>query len=155
MAVAGTLKLTVHIDGANEVLRAFRALPKDASNELRDGTLEVSRVLAGRIKAAGEADSRQSARAARTVKAVRDRTPAVQASNTGRAKGFLFASEFGMNRKTGWYRKPRYFESAALQFRPHRGRASYWFFDTAEKNADWMADQWREVADRVVRRWQA
>lgn len=161
MTVAGTLKLTVRIEGANEVLRAFRQLPKDASNELRTETLEVSRELAERIRAAGTAFSRQAARAARTVKAVRDRTPAVQASNTGRARGFLFASEFGMNRKTGWYRKPRYFDSRALQFQENLsggrggGGHSYWFFTTAEDNQDWMATQWLGVADRVVEKWSA
>jgi len=155
MASKGTLRIVIRIDGADEVLRAFRKLPKDASNELRDGTLEVSRELANRIRAAGTAFSRQAARAAGTVKAVRDRVPAVQASNTGRARGFLFASEFGMNRKTGWYRKRRYFDSAGYQFTPHSGGGSNWFFVTAEDNQEWMAGRWFGVADRVVEKWSA
>jgi hypothetical protein len=164
--VAGTLKLNVRIEGANEVLRAFSKLPADATNELRDRTLDVSRELAGKIRSAGEAESRVAARAASTVKAVRDRIPAVQASTTGRARGrkpskkgsgsggVLFASEFGMTRKSGWYSKPRYFDSAGRQFRPH-GTHSYWFFVTAERNQSWMADQWDKVADAVVRDWSA
>lgn len=162
--MASTLKLRVRIEGADEVLRAFTKLPTDATNDLRDQTLKVSKELATKIRAAGEAESRVAARAASTVKAVRDRVPAVQASNTGLARGrkpskrgggVLFGSEFGMTRKSGWYRHRRYFGSPGRQFKPHIGAGSYWFFKTAERNQSWMADQWNKVADQVVREWSA
>ena len=156
--MAGGITFKVSIQGANKVLRAFGKLPKDANNELRDEAFDIAKVLADRIKVAGRAFSKQAARVAATVREVRDRFPVIQASNTGRAKGFLFASDFGMNRKTGWYRKPRYFDSDGYQFQPWNGGAGkddYWFFVTAEKLQPYVEDEWRKVADAVVRKWSA
>jgi hypothetical protein len=150
------LKLTVRIQGADEVLRALAKLPRDAEQALREQARDIAETLADRIYYAGRREGRQAARAATTVKAVTAGAwPAVQASNTGRAKGLLFGSEFGMNRKSGWYRKPRYFDSPALQFKPHRGAASYWFFATSEANQPWVESEWHKAADEVVRRWSA
>jgi hypothetical protein len=147
--------MKVSIEGANEVLRALDKLPKDADTELRAQAFDIAKVLTDRIKAAGRAHSRQAARAASTVKEVKGRWPIVQASNTGRAKGLLFGSEFGMTRHSGWYAKGRYRDSIGHQFGPHLGGGSYWFFKTADDLQPYVADQWREVADNVVRRWSA
>jgi hypothetical protein len=149
------LTFRVSIEGANEVLRASDKLPKDADTELREQAFDIAKVLADRIKAAGRRHSRQAGRAASTVKEVKGRWPIVQASNTGRAKGLLFGSEFGMTRKSGWYGKRRYFDSRGSQFGPHLGGGSYWFFKTADGMQPYVAEQWREVADNVVRRWSA
>jgi hypothetical protein len=151
--VAFTFK--VSIEGADEVLRAFDKLPRDAESELREQAFDIAKVLADRIKAGGRAHSRQAARAASTVKEVKGRWPAIQASNTGRAKGLLFGSEFGMTRHSGWYNKGRYRDSTGHQFGPHLGGGSYWFFKTATALQPYVADQWREVADNVVRKWGA
>ena len=97
------------------MLRAFDKLPKDADTELRAQAFDIAKVLADRIKAAGRAHSRQAARAASTVKEVRGRWPTIQARHTGRARGLLFGSEFGMTRKSGWYAKRRYFDSVGSQ----------------------------------------
>lgn len=153
MAAGFTFK--VSISGADEVLRAFDKLPKDADDELRAQAFDIAKVLADRIKYAGRAHSRQAARAASTVKEVKGRWPTIQASNTGRAKGLLFGSEFGMTRHSGWYNKRRYRKSTGHQFGPHLGAGSYWFFKTADELQPYVADQWREVADNVVRRWSA
>lgn len=149
------LTFKVSIEGANEVLRAFDKLPKDADTELREQAFDIAKVLADRIKAAGRARGRQAGRAASTVKEVRGRWPIVQASNTGRAKGLLFGSEFGMTKHTGWYSKGRYRDSTGYQFGPHLGGGSYWFFKTATEMQPYVAEQWREVADNVVRKWGA
>lgn len=154
MAKSG-LTFRVSIQGANEVLRAFNKLPRDANQELRTEAFDIAKVLADRIKAAGRRYSKQAARVASTVREVRDRWPAVQASNTGRAKGLLFGSEFGMNRKSGWYGRPRYFDSRGYQFHPHTGQQGAWFFPTAEALQPYVEQQWRQVADNVVRKWSA
>lgn len=154
MPVAG---FTVSIRGADEVLRAFDKLPKDAESELRAQAFDIAKVLADRIKIAGRALSkpRQAARAASTVREVKGAFPTIQASNTGRAHGLLFGSEFGMNRKSGWYRHRRYFPSRGYQFAPHLGGGSYWFFRTAEAMQPYVESEWRKVADTVVRKWSA
>lgn len=153
MAAGFTFK--VSIEGADEVLRAFDKLPKDADTELRAQAFDIAKVLADRIKAGGRRHSRQAARGASTVREVKGRWPAIQASNTGRARGLLFGSVFGMKRKSGWYAKRRYFDSRGEQFGPYIGYPGYWFFKDADELQPYVADQWREVADNVVRKWSA
>lgn len=153
--MAAGLRFTVSIEGANEVLRALEKLPKDADTELRAQAFDIAKVLADRVKAGGRAHSRQAARAASTVKEVKGRWPIIQASNTGRAKGLLFGSVFGMKRHSGWYDKRRYHNSRGHQFGPWIGYPGYWFFSDAEALQPYVAEQWGEVADAVVRKWSA
>ena len=159
MAVRRTLTVRMHIDGAREVLRAFSLLPKEASDELRDASLRLADTLAHRaaddFRVNGGA---QGPLLAPTVKAVRDRVPAVQAGGSTRvgrnhapAWGLLFGSVFGMNRRSGWYAAPRYGTSTARQYRPHQGTDAYTFFPVVERNAPDIAAAWERMADAIVR----
>lgn len=150
------IRLAVSIEGANEVLRAFDKIPRDADTELREQAFDIAKVVADRIKAAGRAHSRQAARAASTVREVRGQWPTIEASNTGRARGLLFGSEFGQDRHTGWYARARYSDSSGYQFGgPHLGGGSYWFFRSAQEMQPYVEAEWRKVADSVVRKWSA
>jgi hypothetical protein len=139
------LTISIQVEGIRETLAAFRALPKDASTELRAAALDLSRDLAVFAKAAGETEGSQAALVATTVKAVRDRVPAVQAGGTRRlgsrrkpAWKLLFGSEFGSNVYT--------------QFpRGHQGTTGIWFFPSIEANATHIAERWREAADNTIR----
>lgn len=142
MARSG-LTVTVHIDGVRETLAALRKLPKDASNELREAALEISKELAAAATASGRREGAQAALVATTVKARRDRVPVVQAGGTKRlgrnrapAYKLLFGSEFGADR----------FE----QFKPHVGRGSYWFFRTVEDQQVEIAERWLQAADEII-----
>jgi hypothetical protein len=143
VARSKALTVTIHIDGLRETLAAFRRLPPEASEQLRIRSLQISEVIASRVRSAAHADSGQAALMAPTVKARRDRVPAVAAGGSVRvgrnrkpAFKVLFGSEFGSNH--------------LRQFRPHLGRGSYWFFRTVEENEDWMASAWRRAADDVI-----
>lgn len=151
------LVFTIRIDGVREVLAALRKLPKDASDELRKASLELSRSVAEKAKAAGQREGRQAAAVAKTVKAQRDRVPAVVAGGTRRlgrhktpAFNLLFGSEFGQNRRTGWYAARRYSGSTGRQYRPHQGRQGIWFFPTVEAEQADIARRWQAAADEVV-----
>lgn len=153
------LTVTVRIDGLRETLQAFREMPKDANDELRDRSRELAQVLADRARAAGQAEGGQAALVAGTVKAARDRVPVVQAGGTrklGRHKapawGLLFASEFGMTRRSGWYASPRYGRSTARQYQPHQGQQGIWFFPTVEGAQTEISRQWNQAADAIVRK---
>lgn len=148
--MAETSRASVHIEGLDEVLRALGALPDDADDELKKGTRELARTLAHKVQAAGQADSRQSGRAAQTVRAIEGTTPSVEAG----PHPLLFGSEFGELRRTGWYGAGRYRRDAARQFRLWRGGASFWFFKTGE-NAPEIGEQWRQLADAIIRSWGA
>jgi hypothetical protein len=151
--MASTITYKFRVEGLRETIRAFRDLPKDANNELRDRTLVLAQTLAEQVRAAGMADGPQSARAAESVKAQRDRVPVIKAGGTKRSSAVVFGSEFGMNRRSGWYAARRYNESDGRQYRPHEGRHSYWFFRTVEDNEGEIASAWRQVADDVLARW--
>lgn len=153
--MAAGLTVKVRITGVRDTLRAFRELPKDASNELRDRTMVLAQSLATSARAAGAGDTAQSARAASSVKAVRDRVPVVKAGGTKRSAGVIFGSEFGMNRRSGWYARARYRHSAGRQYRPHQGAHSYWFFRSIEERQGEIDRTWNAIADSVVRKWGA
>ena len=150
------LKVKIRIDGADEVIRALYKLPADAQDEMHREARDIATSLADKMKYAGAALGSQDRRASSTVKESNvGFWPAITASNTGRAKGLLFGSEFGMTRKSGWYARVRFFDSAGQQFRPHLGANSYWFFKTAEREQPWVEREWQGAADGTVRKWSA
>lgn len=137
------LTVNVRIDGVRQTLAAFRDLPKDANDALRDKSMELAQTLAGKVAADARSEGRQAAILAATVAARRDRVPVVVAGGTKRigrnrkpAFKLLFGSVFGSNR--------------LKQFKPHYGQASYWFFDTVEAEQDEIAAAWRKVADDLI-----
>ena len=140
----GALTVRVEIEGAEETLRAFRRLPKDASAALRDRSMELAQTLAVKVAGAGNTDTPQSALVAVTVRARRDRIPVIVAGGAKRvgsrrkpAFKILFGSEFGSNHLP--------------QFRPHQGKHSYWFFDEVYRSQSEIAAAWGKAADDVVR----
>lgn len=159
MAKKQALTITLYATGVRETLAAFRDLPKDASAELRKASLRLADSLAVAARAAGQAEGGQAAAVARTVKARKDRVPVVQAGGTTRvgrrrapAFALLFGSEFGMDRRSGWYARPRYRRSSGLQYgEPHQGRDGRWFFPTVEAEQGRIMREWQAAADRIIR----
>ncbi len=147
MADGTGLRITMRGDRA--VQRALAALPREAQREMKDGAERLSRDLANSIRRAGRAESRQAARASRTVRTARGLTPKVIAG----PHPLLFGSEFGVKRRFGWYSKRRYYNSPERQFKPHRGSASYWFFAEYERSGPAVDAAAREIADGIVRAW--
>ncbi len=154
---AKSLSIAVHVDGARPILAALRKLPKEASESLRNRSTALSKTLARKVKAAGIAEGSQAAAVATTVKAVRDRVPAITAGGSTRvtahrvpAQHLVFASEFGARRRFGWYAARKYAHSRGRQYRRHVGRGSYWFFKTVEHNSDDVSSAWRKVADDII-----
>lgn len=140
-----SLTFKVNVSNLRETMAAFRLLPKEANNELRDRTLKVSQVLAGKITGAARSSSKQSALVAGTVKAKRDRVPVVMAGGPKRvgskrtpAHKILFGANFGAK--------------TLRQYRPHRGAGDndYWFFHTAEAAQPQMDREWNAAADAVI-----
>lgn len=139
--------------GLRETLAAFRALPKDASAELRDAAQEISRLVASVAKSS--AGDPQSQAVAATVRPVRDRVPAVQAGGSQRitsqgipAYRLLFGSEFGAEGRYGWYAASKYGGSAGRQFSGHTGTAGRWFFPSVERTNVPAMKAWNDAVDR-------
>lgn len=153
-----SLTIRINVDGVRQTLAAFREMPKEASASLRERSKELADTIADRVKAAGQAEGRQAAKLARTVRAMKDRVPTVQVGGTrklGRqgepAWGMLFGSEFGMDARSGWYADPRYDGEPSGQFKPHRGRQGYWIFPTVERSEGEISEAWNRVADDILR----
>jgi hypothetical protein len=156
--MAKTLTVNIHIAGARQTLAAISRLPKDASGELRRRTLALSESLARDVRTAAVAEGDQAALMAPTVRANRDRVPSVSAGGAKRvgrnrvpAWRLLFASEFGMNIRSGWYHAAKYATSTGRQYKPHLGRGSYWFFRAVEQHEPEIARTWTRVADDILR----
>jgi hypothetical protein len=154
--------VSVRITGLREVRRALRALPPQATTELKDGTLELANRLVPLIKAAGAARGRQTERASRTTKVVKGAgggvLPRIEAGGTKKAREVLFGTEFGATRKFGWYdakRNPRYYNSRGKQFPPHLGRGSYWFHKTVDESRGVIDAEAADMGSNLIRRWSA
>lgn len=151
------IQVRVKITGAREMLRAFKALPKDATKELREANLEISRGLATDIRAAAEAAPRQGPAVAPSVRATRDRIPSVQAGGSRRAGRQSRRSRGQRPTTAGDLVYGANFGATSLsQFPPHNGGAGgddYFFFRTVEHEMPEIADQWVDAADRVLRKW--
>lgn len=147
----------IRVEGDEEVIRALEKVPADTQEAMRDQAKDIATSLTDFIKIAGRQHSRQAARVARTVRETSEGGwPVIEASNTGRARGLLFGSIFGMKRHTGWYNHRRYNRPGARgQYGPYVGFPGYWFFRTAEERQPWIESEWQKASDEVVRRWSA
>lgn len=138
------LTITLKIDGLRETLAKLKTMPKEASDELRSASLQVSTKLADTVRRRALSSGTQAALMAPSVKAVRDRVPNVQAGGSGRvgrrrkpAYKVLFGSEFGAT-----YLK---------QFRPRNTRG-YWFYPSVDEMRTEIDAEWSKAADVVVSR---
>jgi len=137
-----------YVDGLNQVLRAFRQLPKEAGQELRASSVVIAdryMVPAWRDAARGEAGRWGEGKAA-SVRAKKDRIPAVSigyakkvysggastvmtrrpASTGTRGRAGQHAAQFGAG--TSWMEKVRPYQPQALS-------------------------EWGQAVDRIVRKW--
>lgn len=138
--------ISVQIDGMNETLAAFRALPKEASDELRKQAMTLAETLTTSIRVAAGADRSPQARiVAATLKVKRDRVPVITVGGTKRigrnkvpANKLMFGAEFGSNRHKQFHKK-------------HTGRTGSWFFGTVEREQAEIGRQWSEAADTIIR----
>jgi hypothetical protein len=143
--VRRTLIIKIRISGVRETLRKFRELPKTASDDIRDASWSMAGFVALKARATGFSQGPQTALPAGTIKAVRDRVPAVVMGGTSRVGRnkvpvykVMFGAEFGAT-----YLK---------QFRPHLGRQGYFFFPTVEAEAGAISAAWGAAADDIVRK---
>lgn len=133
-----------YIVGLNEVLRAFKALPKEASGELRDASMKIAEkhmAPAWRNAALFYAGPWGQV-IADSVKVKRDRVPAVNIGNNkktlsggGSATMVRYPSSSGQRRdsfapfeQTEWLTKTKAYQPAALA-------------------------EWGRAVDRIVKKW--
>ncbi|MEC3975085.1 hypothetical protein [Amycolatopsis sp. H20-H5] len=158
-----SLTVNLRIEGVRETLAAFKELPADANNELRDASQKLAKAIAAKAVVDAHAHGGpQGKLLAPTIKAARDRVPMVTVGGTRKvghtrapAYGLLFGSVFGYFGRSGWYAAPRYHGGRGRQYRPHRGQDAYWFFPLVESEAPAISSAWNHAADQIVRRFSA
>ena len=145
MAKTG-LTIVVEIDGVRETLAAFRDLPKQATDKLRDAAGQIADDLLPGVRSAARSDaSPQAALVASTAKVRRDRIPVLVAGGTKRlgvnrapAYKLLFGSEFGADRHKQFHKR-------------HQGQEGSWFFPVVEAEAARISAAWNDAADAIIR----
>lgn len=150
--MSGMMGIELHIRGLDEAIASASHIAGAPTDELESAAQRSAEKLAALVRAAGQSDTRQSARAAETVR-VEDHGgfPSVTAG----PHPLLFGSEFGVLGRFGWYSKPRYLNSKRRQFRRHLGSHSYWFFRTIEENEGAVDAELDRALELTTRRWRA
>lgn len=140
-------------------LKAFKALDKAASAELRDASVQIASDMAPRTKAA--ASTRMQRRVAQSVKVRRDRVPVLVAGGRGLPGVLVAGSEFGGGQRVTSYQRRNRTEPGShrvrrhttVQFGPHRGKDGAWFYPTFRDNQDEIFDRWRAAVDELLTKW--
>ena len=123
------------LDGIAGLNRALRALPKEASAELRDASQEIAGEVADKARAKASGMGGAAAKVAPTIKARRDRVPVVAMGSKKRIErgrsgdrqtvgDLIWGAEFGGRGR-----------NTTQQFLPHRGQDGY-FLWPAVREAD-------------------
>lgn len=132
--------------------KALRKLPKEASTELRNASLAISRDIAK--EAAGRARSQGglAALVAPSIKAKYDRVPAIKMGSTAKLpeEGSDWTHSRGGSRQTigdviwgaEFGGKGR---ATTQQFMEHRGTRGYFLWPTVRDNSDEMQDRYSEA----------
>jgi len=132
-----------YVEGLNDVLKAFRQLPKEASKELR----QASKIIAERHMAPAWRDAALGAgpwgeQIAASVKAASDRIPAVKIG--GNRKVFSGGATATMVR---W---PSSTGTARDSFAPFE--ATNWLQDVRSYHGPAL-QEWAQAVDRIVAKW--
>lgn len=133
-----------YIDGLNDVLRALRALPKEANDELRNASKDIAnKYMAPAWRDAAMKAGPWGSKIAESVKVRRDRVPAVQIGGNGRvfsggatATMVRYPSDTGEKRnswapftRTNWIARTRNYQEPALR-------------------------EWARAVDDIVKKWE-
>lgn len=160
-----TLTIGIEVENLPGMWRRLRALPKTAQQELRDAARMISDDEAARIRSAAAGDSPQAAAVAPFIRARRDRVPAIVAgghskagvSGGAKAGEVFFGAEFGgrgrKRRKAVKHGSRVVVHQTTLQFRPHRGREGYWFFETLRADQERMMRRYEGALRAIEREW--
>lgn len=154
---SGPITTGVKVEGLESTLRAFRDLPKEAERELLKAATAASRILVGKVQAAGRAQGAQAALLAGTVKPRTGARPGVTVGgsatlgrNAAPAADLLYGSEFGHGGQGGRGRR-------SGDFSPHGFKARHspeglWIYPTLKAVKPDTLKTFREAADEIADR---
>ena len=138
-----------YISGLNEVLRSFKALPKDAAKELREASVDIAdRYMAPSWREAAMGAGPWGQKIADSVKVRRDRLPSVQIGGnkkvfSGGASATMvrYPSDQGRGTARPGRVMPPAFEKTDWIKQAKRGYATE------------AVQEWAKAVDRIVMKW--
>jgi hypothetical protein len=145
--VAATGDLSITVTGAREVERALAKLPSDVEKALRKEKRRLAKNLAAKLRRA--VISRSKTTMGRKVR------PTIHQSGDTVTAGphpMLFGTEFGMNRKSGWYADERFRHSTGRQYFRHQNDG-YWWNPTIRRSKPDADAAVERALDDAVRNW--
>lgn len=145
----------VELDGAEELRRRVRNLPKVANASMRTAAKGIVEKEVPRIQAAA-GSNKQARMVASTIRARSDRYPTIVAGGSRRlspsrktkGKGRPTAGEVFFGAEFGGAQRP-----TTQQFRPYQGRRGYFFWPTLRKDAQQIGEQWEQAITAVEQEW--
>jgi hypothetical protein len=138
--VAKASRQALYIEGLDETLRAFRALPKEVKDEADDLVREISGFVAEVTRDA--ASTKAEVKAAESIRSQKNSVSIGGGGKRDRAGNMALGTEFG-----GQARK------TTMQFRKHRGRTGYFFWPTIRGNSEIIKKKWDDLLEKVTDRW--
>lgn len=129
--------------------RKLRALPKEASAELRDASVQIAEHVAAEARANALGVGRSYSLLAPTIKARRDRVPVVAIGGSARIPGrtgdrqtlgdLLWGSEFGGRGRP-----------TTQQFLPHLGTVGYALWPAVRAHSEETQEEYSAALDRAL-----
>lgn len=135
--MANTKRQALYIDGLDETMAKFRALPSDVKKAADDQVRAVAKFVAAETSAA--ASTRAEQKAAGTIKAQKNSVSLGGGGKNSRAGNMALGTEFG-----GRARK------TTQQFRAHRGRDGFFFWPTIRANSSKIKKMWDDLVDEAL-----
>ena len=138
---------SVTVTGEERVEAASTKLSPDAQRALTKEKRRLAKNLAAKLRRAVVSQSKTTM--GRKVR------PTIHQSGTLVTAGphpMLLGTEWGMNRKSGWYADERFRHSEGRQFKPH-GTDGYWWTPTIRRSKPDADAAVQAALDDAVRHW--
>ncbi len=135
--MANAKRQALYIEGLDETMAKFRALPSDVKKAADDQVRAVAKFVAS--EATSAASTKAEHKAATTIKAQKASVTLGGGGKNNRAGSMALGTEFGgRGRKT------------TQQFRPHRGRDGYFFWPSIRANSSTIKQMWDDLVDEAL-----
>jgi len=162
------LDLNITVKGAKEVERALDKVDEDAEKAVIKEKRRLAKNLAAKLRRAvisGTKVSRQTSPGRRPGRGrfVSHRPMGIRVRPTIKQSGIkvtagphpmLYGTEFGMNKKSGWYGRPEFASSPHLQYFRHNN-AGYWWNPTIQRSKPEADAAVKRALDDALSHWSA
>lgn len=135
--MANTKREALYIEGLDETIRRFRALPKDVKAGADELVREIPKFVASNAVAA--ASTAAERKAARSIKSQKNTVSLGGGGKKNREGRMALGTEFGGRAR------PR-----TQQFRAHRGKDGYFFWPSIRANSEQIKKMWDDLVEGLL-----